>query len=63
MASAAERIFSGSFIGEPEVKERAQAWVPPIMCFAGSEEGELSDHEEDEAVNAEVTDEIAEQAA
>jgi ParB family chromosome partitioning protein len=33
------------------------------MCFAGSEEGELSDHEEDEAVNAEVTDEIAEQAA
>lgn len=63
LSSAAERIFSGNFIGEPEVKERAQAWVPPIMRFAGSDEGELADHEENEAVNAEETDEIAEQAA
>jgi ParB family transcriptional regulator, chromosome partitioning protein len=63
LASAAERIFSGNFIGEAEVKERALAWVPTIMRFAGSEGVELSDHEGDEAVNAEETDEIAEQAA
>ena len=63
LASAAERIFSGNFIGEPEVKERAQAWVPPIMRFAGSEEAELADHGGDEAANVEATDEIAEQAA
>ncbi|HAG36538.1 MAG TPA: chromosome partitioning protein ParB, partial [Erythrobacter sp.] len=63
LASAAERIFSGNFIGEAELKELAQAWVPPMMRFAGSEEGELADHEGDEAVNAEETEEIAEQAA
>ena len=63
LASAAERIFSGNFIGEPEVKERAQAWVPPIMRFASAEEVQLTDHEGDEAVNAEESDEIAEQAA
>lgn len=63
LARAAERIFSGNFIGEVEVKERAQAWVPPIMRFAGSGEVELADHEGDEAANAEGTDEIAEQAA
>ena len=33
LASAAERIFSGNFIGEADVKERAQAWVPSIMRF------------------------------
>ena len=63
LASAAERIFSGNFIGEADVKERAQAWVPSIMRFAGSDEAKLADHERDEAVNAEETDEIAEQAA
>ena len=63
LASAAERIFSGNFIGESEVKERAQAWVPPIMRFAGSDEVGLADHKGGEAVNAEETDEIAEQAA
>jgi len=71
LASAAERIFSGNFIGEAEVKERAQAWVPPIMRFAGSEGAELADHGGDEPVNAEAeepvsdvtADEIAEQAA
>ncbi|GAA3785020.1 hypothetical protein GCM10022600_00080 [Qipengyuania pelagi] len=63
LASAAERIFSGNFIGEADVKERAQAWVPPIMRFASAEEVQLTDHEGDEAVNAEESDEIAEQAA
>ena len=33
LASAAERIFSGNFIGEAEVKAKAEAWVPEIMCF------------------------------
>lgn len=36
LASAAERIFSGNFIGEAEVKKRAQAWVPTIMRFGGT---------------------------
>ena len=63
LASAAERIFSGNFIGEADVKERAQAWVPPIMRFASAEEVHLTGPEGDEAVNAEEADEIAEQAA
>lgn len=56
LASAAERIFSGNFIGETEVKERAQAWVPATMCFVDTEEA--SDTVIEDAVN-----EIAEQAA
>ena len=63
LASAAERIFSGNFIGEAEVKERAQVWVPTIMRFASAEEVHLTGPEGDEAVNAEEADEIAEQAA
>lgn len=34
LASAAERVFSGNFIGEAGVKERALAWVPAVMRFA-----------------------------
>jgi len=69
LASAAERIFSGNFIGEPEVKERAQAWVPSIMRFtdagvpADLEEDASIDDEANETVSGNVTDEIAEQAA
>jgi len=69
LASAAERIFSGNFIGEAEVKERAQAWVPSIMRFADAgvpadlEEAASIDDEADETVSGEVADEIAEQAA
>jgi ParB family transcriptional regulator, chromosome partitioning protein len=63
LASAAERIFSGNFIGEADVKERAQAWVPTIMRFADAGEVELADHGGDKAVIAEATNEIAEQAA
>ncbi|WP_298305652.1 ParB/RepB/Spo0J family partition protein [uncultured Erythrobacter sp.] len=33
LASAAERIFSGNFIGEAEVKAKAEAWAPEIMRF------------------------------
>ena len=63
LASAAERIFSGNFIGEADIKERALAWVPSIMRFASAEEVQLTGPEGDEAVNAEEADEIAEQAA
>jgi ParB family transcriptional regulator, chromosome partitioning protein len=34
LADAAERIFAGDLIAEPEVKERALAWVPESMRFA-----------------------------
>jgi len=34
LAQACERIFSGDFIGEIEVKEAALAWVPEAMRFA-----------------------------
>jgi len=69
LASAAERIFSGNFIGEPEVKERAQVWVPSIMRFtdadvpADLEEAASVDGEAGETLSGDVTDEIAEQAA
>ena len=63
LASAAERIFSGNFIGEEHIKERAQAWVPSIMRFAGAEEVEPVDAEADEPVSNVTADEIAEQAA
>ena len=34
LAQSCERIFSGDFIGEVEVKEAALAWVPDAMRFA-----------------------------
>jgi ParB family chromosome partitioning protein len=34
LAQSCERIFSGDFIAEVEVKEAAQAWVPEVMRFA-----------------------------
>jgi ParB family chromosome partitioning protein len=34
LAQACERIFSGDFIGEAEVKEAALTWVPQAMRFA-----------------------------
>jgi ParB family chromosome partitioning protein len=34
LAQACERIFSGDFIAEAEVKEAALAWVPEAMRFA-----------------------------
>ena len=63
LASAAERIFSGNFIGEADIKERAQVWVPSIMRFAGPEESEPVDAEAEEPVSDITADEIAEQAA
>jgi ParB family chromosome partitioning protein len=34
LAQSSERIFSGDFIGEVEVKEAALAWVPEAMRFS-----------------------------
>ena len=34
LAQACERIFSGDFIGDAEVKQAALAWVPDAMRFA-----------------------------
>ena len=34
LAQSSERIFSGDFVGEVEVKEAALAWVPDAMRFA-----------------------------
>ena len=60
LASAAERIFSGNFIGEAGTKERALAWVPDIMHFLGTAE---SDETGDPDENDKCDGEIAEQAA
>ncbi len=37
LAQSCERIFSGDFIAEVEVKEAALAWVPQAMRFASSD--------------------------
>ncbi|MFC3101208.1 ParB/RepB/Spo0J family partition protein [Altererythrobacter lauratis] len=34
LAMSAERVFSGTYITEVEVRERALAWVPEVMRFA-----------------------------
>lgn len=36
LAASAERVFAGTYITEAEVRERALAWVPDVMCFASS---------------------------
>ena len=63
LVSAAERIFAGNFIGEADVKERAQAWAPTIMRFTAAEKVAPVDVEADEAISNDPTNEIAEQAA
>jgi len=61
LASAAERIFSGNFIGETEVKKRAQSWVPEIMRFVTAEKP--VDEEDDKIAINGPEDAIAERAA
>lgn len=60
---AVERIFSGNFIGEAEVKDRAQAWVPTIMRFTDTDGFAPVGVESDETDSENGTDEIAEEAA
>lgn len=62
LASAAERIFSGEFIGEAEVKEQALAWVPAVMRF-GTPKEEAAGDDESSARSEDVNDELTEQAA
>ena len=61
LASAAERIFSGNFIGETDVKARAVAWVPAIMRFGGA--AEPADDADAAPADGDATSELVEQAA
>ncbi len=61
LASAAERIFSGNFIGEADVKKRAGAWVPEIMRFGAT--AEPVEQADGEAASTEPDNAIAEEAA
>jgi ParB family chromosome partitioning protein len=49
LAQSCERIFSGDFIGEVEVKEAALAWIPEPMRFAPAPAGTASDEPEADA--------------
>jgi ParB family chromosome partitioning protein len=60
LASAAERIFAGNFIGEAGTKERALAWVPEIMRFA--RDPELHDAQDVEP-SADASEDNTERAA
>ena len=62
LASAAERIFKGEFIGERDVKEQAVAWVPALMRFSTSKEEAVVD-DETSSRSEDASDELTEQAA
>lgn len=62
LASAAERIFSGEFIGEKDVKERALAWVPAVMRF-GTPEEEMVDPADVAAPPEDADKQLTEHAA
>jgi ParB family chromosome partitioning protein len=62
LASAAERIFSGEFIGEKDVKEQALAWIPTVMRF-GTPKAEAAGDDESSAQSKDAHDELTEQAA
>ena len=57
LAATAERIFTGNFIAEAEVKQRASEWVPPAMQFADPFAGEIEP--DDEAGEAQAGEEPA----
>jgi len=53
LAQSSERIFSGDFIGEVEVKEAALAWIPEAMRFAPAPvSAEPEEPEADDGVEA-----------
>lgn len=62
LASAAERIFSGEFIGEADVKEQALAWVPAVMRF-GTPREEAVDADEAAALSGHIEEVVTEKAA
>jgi ParB family chromosome partitioning protein len=59
LAQACERIFSGDFIAEVEVKQAALAWVPEAMRFAAAADEAAPDGSAGEEPPAAETDEIA----
>ena len=61
LAATAERIFSGNFIAEAGVKERALAWVPDIMNF--SSQDDQREPADPEAGSNGTNTELADQAA
>ncbi|CAO1651543.1 MULTISPECIES: ParB/RepB/Spo0J family partition protein [Sphingomonadaceae] len=64
LAATAERIFSGNFIAEAEVKQQAARWVPDAMRFADlSAADEVLEDEASEAGASEDIPEIADKAA
>jgi ParB family chromosome partitioning protein len=46
LAMSAERVFAGTYITEAEVRDRAIAWVPEVMRFAGPAEPVSDDQDE-----------------
>jgi ParB family transcriptional regulator, chromosome partitioning protein len=64
LAQACERIFSGDFIAEVEVKQAALAWVPEAMRFAApADQGEAGTGEHPAGSDVEESACGAEQAA
>lgn len=57
LAATAERVFSGNFIAEAEVKSRAAQWTPEAMQFAQTVESGAQEEP------AQESEEIADQAA
>lgn len=55
LATSAERVFSGTYIAEADVRDRALAWVPDVMRF-----GEPPAAEGDDAASADEVDAVAE---
>ena len=47
LAMSAERVFAGTYITEVEVRERALAWVPEVMRFAGQSASDAGDEPQD----------------
>jgi ParB family transcriptional regulator, chromosome partitioning protein len=63
LATSAERVFAGTYITEVEVRERALAWVPEVMRFAGTESVEAGNDEPQGAESGDNTAPTAEGAS
>jgi ParB family chromosome partitioning protein len=63
LATSAERVFAGTYITEVEVRERALAWVPEVMRFAGIEPAEAGNDEPQGAQSGDNTAPTAEGAS
>jgi ParB family chromosome partitioning protein len=59
LAQACERIFSGDFIAEVEVKQAALAWVPEAMRFRAPADEAAPDGSAGEERTATDPDDIA----